>query len=62
MDLPLWVIAVVIGVVFSAFMTVKTTRDEQKQEQEWIEQEGEVFVKRMEEERDERRDRQVSQG
>ncbi|WP_404799177.1 sporulation YhaL family protein [Bacillus aerolatus] len=52
MILPLWIYAVVAGILFSAFMTVKTSRAEKKTDLEFIEQEGQVYIQRMEKERE----------
>lgn len=51
MSLPFWVYIVVVGILFSAFMAVKTAREEQREEKEWAEQEGKVYLERVEEER-----------
>lgn len=54
MSIPIWVIAVAAGIVFSAFMAVKTGKEEREQELESIEREGELYMKRLEKERDQR--------
>ncbi|MDQ0153745.1 sporulation YhaL family protein [Robertmurraya andreesenii] len=54
MDIPIWVLLLVGGIIISAFMAVKTGRDERKQEHELIEREGEVYIQRLEKEREER--------
>ena len=40
------------GIVISGFMAVKTGREERESENEWIEQEGNVFIARMNEEKE----------
>ena len=55
MSLPIWIYAVAAGVFISAFMAVKTAREERVQEREWIEKEGEVYLERMEEEKERRK-------
>lgn len=55
MSLPIWIYFVVAGIFVSAFMAVKTAREDREVEQEWIEKEGEIFIKRMEEEKERRR-------
>lgn len=54
MSLPLWIYFVVAGIFVSAFMALKTAKEERELEQDWIEKEGEVFIERMEEERERR--------
>ncbi|WP_100403365.1 sporulation YhaL family protein [Bacillus sp. FJAT-42315] len=52
MTFPIWMYVVVAGIFFSAFMTVKTSKAERKAEMDYIEQEGQVYIQRMEKERD----------
>ncbi|GLY11248.1 sporulation YhaL family protein [Bacillus badius] len=52
MIIPLWVYAVVAGIFFSAFMTIKTSRADKKVDEAFIEQEGQVYIQRMEKERE----------
>jgi uncharacterized membrane protein (DUF106 family) len=59
--IPIWVYAVVAGIIISAFMAIKTGREERVLELENIEKEGEVFMKRLEEEK-ETRDTQKVMG
>ena len=54
MSIPMWVIAVAAGIVFSAFMAVKTGKEEREIEMESIEREGELYMKRLEKEREQR--------
>jgi hypothetical protein len=54
MSIPIWVIAVAAGIVFSAFMAVKTGKEERKEEMESIEREGELYMKRLEREKEQR--------
>ncbi|MBM7715080.1 sporulation YhaL family protein [Siminovitchia sp. FSL H7-0308] len=56
MSLPIWIYFVIAGIFVSAFMAVKTAREDREVEQEWIEKEGEVFMKRMEEEKERRKE------
>jgi hypothetical protein len=55
MSIPIWVYAVVVGIVISAFMAIKTGREERSMELENIEKEGEIYLTRLEREK-ERRD------
>jgi Na+/glutamate symporter len=54
MTIPFWVFAVVVGIVISALMAIKTGRDERMLEQESIEKEGEIFLQRLEMEKEKR--------
>ena len=42
---------IIAGIFLSAFMTIKSIREEQKADESWIEQEGNVYIERMEEEK-----------
>lgn len=55
MTIPIWVFAIVFGIVISAFMAIKTGREEQKLEMESIEREGEIYIVRLEREKERRR-------
>ncbi|WP_144554816.1 sporulation YhaL family protein [Bacillus sp. X1(2014)] len=52
MTIPIWVYAVVVGIVISALMAIKTGREERQLEMENIEQEGEIYMKRLEREKE----------
>nr|WP_090925866.1 sporulation YhaL family protein [Salibacterium qingdaonense] len=52
---PSWVLLSGLGIVFSGFMWWKTSRSEKEEDDRWIEQEGRVFIRRMEEEREKKR-------
>ena len=47
MTIPIWVYAVVVGIVISALMALKTGREERLMEMENIEREGEIYMKRL---------------
>ncbi len=51
MDVPFWVWLVVAGIIFSGYMTIYTNRKEKEREMKEIEQEGQIYIKRMEEEK-----------
>lgn len=55
MDIPIWILLIVAGIMISAFMAIKTGREERKQEYELIEKEGEVYMERLEKEREGKR-------
>ncbi|WP_040204447.1 sporulation YhaL family protein [Neobacillus jeddahensis] len=56
MTIPIWIYAVVVGIVISALMAIKTGREERQVELENIEQEGEIYIKRLEREKEMRED------
>ncbi|MDP4169182.1 MAG: sporulation YhaL family protein [Bacillota bacterium] len=49
--IPIWVYAVVFGIVISAAMALKTAKEERLIERESIEREGEIYMKRLEREK-----------
>ncbi|MBM7586424.1 high-affinity Fe2+/Pb2+ permease [Bacillus pakistanensis] len=55
MTLPIWMYFIVAGIFVSAFMTLRAAKEERETENEWIEKEGEVYIKRIEDERERRR-------
>lgn len=59
MAIPLWVFAVVVGIVISALMAIKTGREERLLEQENIEKEGEVYIHRLEREKELRQEQKA---
>jgi len=52
--LPWWVYLVIVGIVLSGYMVLYTSRKEQEMDNEFIEKEGEVYMKRLAEEREKR--------
>ncbi|MDP4083942.1 MAG: sporulation YhaL family protein [Bacillota bacterium] len=54
MAIPIWVYVVVIGIVISALMAIKTGREEREFECESIEKEGEIYMNRLEREKEKR--------
>jgi Na+/glutamate symporter len=60
MTIPFWVFAVVVGIVISALMAIKTGRDERMLEQQSIEKEGEVYLERLEKEKERREDERAT--
>jgi Na+/glutamate symporter len=57
--IPIWVYAVVAGIIISAIMAVKTGREERVLELQNIEKEGEVYMKRIEGEKEGREPQKV---
>ncbi|WP_312096345.1 sporulation YhaL family protein [Niallia sp.] len=51
LGIPLWVVFVLGGIAISAIMAVKTGREDRAAENEIIEREGEIYMKRLEEEK-----------
>jgi len=51
LTIPIWIYAVVVGIVISALMAIKTGREERLLELEDIEREGEIYIKRLEREK-----------
>jgi len=62
MDIPFWVYFVVVGIIISAYMVMKTGREERRIEEEIIEKEGEIYIERLEKERLEKKDTKQSLG
>ena len=56
MTIPIWIYAVVVGIVISALMAIKTGREERQLEMENIEREGEIYMKRLEREKEMRQE------
>ncbi|MCD1175125.1 sporulation YhaL family protein [Bacillus anthracis] len=48
--LPWWVYLVIVGIVLSGYMVLYTSKKEQEMDNEFIEKEGEVYMKRLAEE------------
>jgi hypothetical protein len=55
MMIPIWVYFVAAGIIISAFMAIKTGREERKLEQEMIEREGQIYMERIEKEKEQRK-------
>ncbi|WP_425351382.1 sporulation YhaL family protein [Cytobacillus eiseniae] len=55
MTIPFWVYFVIVGILISAYMAVKSGREEREMENESIELEGRVYMERLEKEREARR-------
>jgi len=63
-DMPWWVMGVILFIFFSGYMTYRTSAAEKKLVDHYIEQEGQIYMDRIEEERQKKeelkRGRQVS--
>ena len=62
MDIPFWVYFVVMGIILSAYMVIRTGKEEKRMEDEIIEREGEIYMKRLEQKREEKEKTQKSVG
>jgi hypothetical protein len=56
MSLPIWIYFVIAGIVVSAYMAVKTAKEDRDQDMEWIEKEGEEYIDRMKQEQERRKE------
>ncbi|MBB6443465.1 sporulation YhaL family protein [Bacillus benzoevorans] len=56
MDLPFWIYFVVAGIMTSAYMVIKTGREDRRVEEEIIEREGQIYMERLEKKRSEKKE------
>lgn len=54
LGMPWWVLVIILFIFFSGYMSFRAMRAERELEQHYIEQEGKIYMQRMEEEREER--------
>lgn len=59
--MPIWIWAVLAGIIVSAVMAVKTARQDRQVEDQFIEQEGRKYIERMKEEK-ERKKNDMQEG
>ena len=52
--LPWWIYLIIIGIVVSGYMVLYTSKKEQEIDNEFIEKEGEIYMKRLADERERR--------
>jgi hypothetical protein len=62
MDIPFWIYFVVMGIILSAYMVVRTGKEEKVIEEELIEREGDIYMKRLEQEREGKKESEKSLG
>ena len=62
MDIPFWVYFVVMGIITSAYMVVRTGKEEKLIEEEMIEREGDIYMQRLEQEREGKKESEKSLG
>lgn len=53
--MPWWGYFVLAGIVYSGFKYLTINQEEEEIDHQWIEEQGKVYINRMEEEREERR-------
>jgi len=49
---PFWVYFILVGIAISAYMVIKTSREDQRLEMEQAEKEGQIYLERLKKERD----------
>lgn len=54
-NLPWWMYFVLAGILFSGYRFLVLTKEEYEQEMEWIEEEGNVYMRRIEAEREKKK-------
>lgn len=59
--LPWWIYICVIGILVSGYMAFKTSREDKIVDEEFIEKEGQVFIDRIEQERQKKREKMEQQ-
>ncbi|QOR67412.1 sporulation YhaL family protein [Cytobacillus suaedae] len=52
---PWWVYVVISGIIFSGYMVIRTAKNEQEVENSFIENEGQVYIERMNQEKEGRK-------
>jgi hypothetical protein len=62
MDIPFWIYFVVMGIITSAYMVVRTGKEEKLIEEELIEREGDIYMQRLEQEREGKKESEQSLG
>lgn len=62
MDIPFWIYFVVMGIITSAYMVVRTGKEEKLIEEEMIEREGDIYMQRLEQERVGKKESEKSLG
>lgn len=61
MLLPWYIYACIIGILVSGYMAFRTAREEKMVDHEFIEKEGQVFLDRIEQERQKKREMKEQQ-
>jgi hypothetical protein len=55
LGMPWWVFMIILFIFFSGYMAFRAMRAERELEQHFIERDGQVYMKRIEDERENRR-------
>lgn len=55
--LPWWIYLVILGIVFCGFMVIFTEKQEQDIEEEYLEQEGAIYIERMKKEQEKKKEK-----
>ena|GEM_PF-1543387 len=59
--MPLWTMIVFLGIVVSAWQYFKSARQEKDEDAHWLEEQGKVYMHRMEEEKKRRNQQQSNE-
>lgn len=51
LQLPWWIYFVIVFILFSGYMSLRAMRAEKRLEQQYIEQQGEIYMERIRQER-----------
>lgn len=51
LQLPWWIYLVIVFILFSGYMSLRAMRAEKRLEQQYIEQQGEIYMERIRQER-----------
>jgi hypothetical protein len=60
LGMPWWVFMMILFIFFSGYMAFRAMRAERELENHYIEREGQVYIERMEEEREERHKKEAT--
>ena len=60
-QMPIWIMAVIAGIIVSAWQFLKNSGAEEEVDMKLIEDQGKIYIHRMEEERDRRRKQKTSE-
>ena len=59
--MPLWTMIVFLGIIVSAWQYFRSARQEEDEDSHWIEEQGKVYIHRMEEEKKRREKRKANE-
>jgi hypothetical protein len=52
--MPWWGYTLLFAILFSGYMVLRTTIEERRMDEQWIEQQGDVYIQRMQKEKESR--------